>query len=78
MIPVLEKKSVNSWKTFGLGFANGIGSLGNLFILRRDIHTSRRFLYVETKLRDWRTDRLLIQNDFQVAFGRLNERTQEK
>lgn len=75
MIPVLEEKSNNSWKAFGRGFADGLGSVGNLIIVRRSDHV-RRNLRVETKRRDSRADWSMIYRDFNTALGKSNERTE--
>ena len=77
MIPVLEESSHNSWKAFGRGFADGLGSVGNLVVPRQRGH-AWRCAQIKTVRRDWQTDREMIHRDFNVAFGKLNERTEEK
>lgn len=74
MIPILNEKSNNSWNAFGRGFADGLGSVGNLVILRRSDHV-RRYLRISNKRRDLRADWSMIYQDFSTALGRSNERT---
>ena len=73
MIPVLKEKPNNSWNAFGRGFADGLGSVGNLMVLGRRDHV-RRYMHIETKRRDSREDWSMIYRDFSRALGRSNER----
>jgi hypothetical protein len=76
MIPALEEKSHNSWKAFGRGFADGLGSMGNLVVLCRRDHVRRTVQ--ETKRRNWQTDWSMIRGDFKIALGKFHEPRKER
>jgi hypothetical protein len=76
MTPVFEEKSNNSREAFGRGFADGIGSVGNLVVLCRRDHV-RRSAQMEIKRRDSRADWSMIYRDLNVALDKSNERREE-
>jgi hypothetical protein len=78
MTPDLERESNRRLKAFGLGFVDGIGSVGNLAVLSRKSSGIRRRLLLNVSRRNWRTDKTMIYRDFQLALGKLNERAEEK
>lgn len=78
MISVLEPKPTHSWKAFGRGFADGIGSVGSVFALLPRRNSPRRSRSVEIRRRDPIVDAMMIRRDFTIALGKLNERRKEK
>lgn len=78
MIPVLDRKSSQRFKAFGMGFVDGIGVVGSLAVPSRSNSVSRRRVLLKVGQRSWRTDKIMIHRDFQVAIGKLNGRTEEE
>jgi hypothetical protein len=78
MVPVLERRSNRQLKAFSGGFVDGIGAVGALVGSNRINSGIRRRVLFKVSQRSWRADKIMINRDFQVAFGKLNERTDEK
>jgi hypothetical protein len=78
MITILGRKSNRRLKAFGKGFVDGIGVVGNLASPTRSNSGIRRRVLLKVSQRNWRTDKIMIHRDFQVAIGKLNGRTEEK